>query len=205
MGVQILLSGFGGDEFVTSIHGYLYLHELIKQKQYKQLHQNMQGNAFTQPLRFMKFVLQHGQGGVKNKRMANAFAERWPDMIVKPSIIENYALKTTFENMGKFDQGYQDLDQFTLEKRLQPFISTRTEECSLMARHYGLEYRWPLLDVRLIQCFLSIPSREKYYKGQGRYLHRRAIAHKVPANIIAQNSKYMESAWRNRSQTICFK
>lgn len=192
LGVRTLLSGFGGDEFVTSIHGYLYLHELLKQKKYKELYRTMRGNALTQFLRLLKFTYSHRrQRGVRCQEMAEAFSKRWPNFVVKLAIVDQYALKAQYDNAGQFDQGYQDLDQFTLEKRLQPFISTRTEECTLMAHHYGLEYRWPLLDVRLIQAFLSIPSSEKYHKGQGRYLHRRAIANKVPANIVAQNSKYM--------------
>ena len=60
-----------------------------------------------------------------------------------------------------------------------------------MAATYGIDYRWPLLDVRLIQCFLSIPSSEKYSRGIGRYLHKRAIAHMVPKEVVNQYSKYM--------------
>ena len=60
-----------------------------------------------------------------------------------------------------------------------------------MASHYGVEYAFPLLDVELIQCYLSIPSEEKYYRGQKRYLHRRAVSKHVPSCITSRNSKNM--------------
>lgn len=44
-----------------------------------------------------------------------------------------------------------------------------------MAAARKIEYRWPLLDVRLVKLFLSIPAEETYFRGMGRYLHRRAI------------------------------
>ncbi len=60
-----------------------------------------------------------------------------------------------------------------------------------MASHYGIEYAFPLLDVELIQCYLSIPSDEKYYRGQKRYLHRRAVSKHLPLFITSRNSKNM--------------
>lgn len=191
-GVRTLLSGFGGDEFVTSIHASLYLHELWRKGQYKQLYQNLPGHDAARPLRFLRFIWQHfGKQGVQNTHMLEAYRQRWLQHIVADELIQAYALQQANEAHGLFDYGYHDLDQFTLENRLAPFVSTRTEECTLMAASYGIDYRWPLLDVRLIQAFLSIPSSEKYHRGVGRYLHKRAIAEMVPKNIVEQNSKYM--------------
>ncbi len=191
-GVRTLLSGFGGDEFVSSIHGNLYLQELLKHKQFFKLYRNFKGNAVTRALRFAKLLyLSKGRAGLVNPRMPKAYAERWPFIILKEELIAAYQLQACYDAQGRFDNGYADLDQFTLENRWAPFVSTRLENCALMAGSYGIEYRWPLLDVRLIQCFLSIPSAEKYRQGVGRYLHKQAIAPEVPKEIIAQNSKSM--------------
>ena len=190
--VRTLLSGFGGDEFVSSIHGNIYLHELLKNKQILTLYQNLSGNAFTRACRFAKLIYTTGgKAGIKNKVMPSAFASRWPSTILNERLIKTYGLKALHEARGQFDNGYHDLDQFTLENRWAPYVSTRMENCLLMAATYGVEYRWPLLDARLIQCFLSIPSCEKYHRGTGRYLHKRAIAPIVPKSITAQQSKYM--------------
>lgn len=191
-GVRTLLSGFGGDEFVTSIHGYLYVHELLKTKQYAQLYKILPGNAFMRALRLLKYSCNHlNQPGVRSTHMAQAYRKRWPEHVIADDLVQTYALKAAHEAQGAFDYGYDDLDRFTLENRLAPFVSTRTEECTLMAATYGIDYRWPLLDVRLIQTFLSIPTAEKYHRGIGRYLHKRAIAGVVPEKIVKQQSKYM--------------
>lgn len=60
-----------------------------------------------------------------------------------------------------------------------------------MAAAYGIDYFWPLLDVRLIQFFLSIPNALKFHNGYGRYLHRKAVEKIVPKKIIWKKSKYM--------------
>lgn len=200
--IKTLLSGFGGDEFVTSIYGYLYHNELLKDKKYFKLYQNFKGNALIRALRMARFLLYKtdNNAGLKNFTMANAFASRWEYSIVTDELIKFYGLKDIYDKVGQFDHGYNNLDQFTLENRLAPFVSTRMENCSLLAKSYGIDYRWPLLDVRLIQAFLSIPSSEKYHKGKGRYLHRRAIANVVPQAIVAQNSKYMGNLIRGGSR-----
>jgi asparagine synthase (glutamine-hydrolysing) len=192
LGVRTLLSGFGGDEFVTSIHGYLYLNELLKNRQYFQFYRHAPGHSLRRALSVLKQIGMHrNQRGVQHKRMAEAYNKRWPHHVINDELVHAYALKDAWDAEGLFDYGYNNLDQFTLENRLAPFISTRTEECTLLAGTYGIEYRWPLLDVRLIQAFLSIPSCEKYYRGIGRYLHKRAIVDIVPKNIVDQHSKYM--------------
>jgi len=60
-----------------------------------------------------------------------------------------------------------------------------------MASSRKIEYSWPLLDVRLVRLFLSIPSEENYYRGMGRYLHRRAIDGVVPEMVAWKQGKYM--------------
>jgi len=61
-----------------------------------------------------------------------------------------------------------------------------------MAAAYGVEYRWPLWDVRLVQQYLSTPSIEKVGpKGIGCYLHRRAISSLVPKAVAWKLSNDM--------------
>jgi len=190
--VRTLLSGFGGDEFVTTLHGDLYLYELLKNKQYRTLYANLLGNPATRALRLAKLRYKTtASGGKISRRMQDAFQSRWPDNIISDDLVSAYGIEETYKARGEFDHGYNNLDQFTLENRWAPFVSTRLENCTLMAASYGIEYRWPLLDPRLIQCFLSIPSSEKYKKGMGRYLHRRAVSGIVPDNITWKASKYM--------------
>jgi asparagine synthase (glutamine-hydrolysing) len=190
--VRTLLSGFGGDEFVTTLHADLYLYELLKNKKFITLYNKLPGNPLTRALRLGKFYYCAGSNhGKVNLRMKSAFAARWPDVIITDELIEAYAIKELYDALGEFDNGHSDLDAFTLNQRWVPFVTTRMENCTLMAASYGIDYRWPLLDTQLIQCFLSIPSSEKFHRGNGRYLHRQAVNHALPHNIVWQKTKYM--------------
>ncbi len=87
----------------------------------------------------------------------------------------------------------RSINAFILDGLLRmPYIATRLENCTLMAASYGIDYRWPLWDVRLVQQYLSTPSVEKVGpRGLGRYLHRRAIAGVVPQRVAWKPSKDM--------------
>ena len=60
-----------------------------------------------------------------------------------------------------------------------------------MAAAFKVDYRWPLLDRRLMQQYLSTPAIEKYSRRSSRYLHRRAVEDVVPKKVIWKSSKYM--------------
>ena len=197
LGIRTLLSGFGGDEFATTIHGYLVPLQLMLQHRYKELyHQMLTGNDLTRLLRLIKL----GWKQIKtrnftrpeyNPRFFEATRQRWVDRVVREEWVERFRLKERFFDEAKFDAGYTDLKKFTLEKRWMPFIPTRMENCTLLAAARKIEYRWPLLDVRLVRLFLSLPSELHYHRGMGRYLHRRAIAGVVPDLVAWKPGKDM--------------
>ena len=122
-------------------------------------------------------------------RFYEAFSKRWPHQIVQKDKMEEFNLKQRYFNQARFDAGYTDLKRFTLENRWAPFVPTRMENCTRMAAARKIEYRWPLLDVRLVRLFLSIPSEENYFRGMGRYLHRRAIDGVAPDLVTWKKGK----------------
>jgi len=194
LGVRTLLSGFGGDECVTAGNLQLYFYELLANQQYRRLLQAMPGSSLTRMLRAMRFLYVNREHScVPDNGIRQSLQARWPTAsIVAPSLIQQYQIKKTYDQLSQFSQGYNNLNAFILDYTLSPCsISARAEECTLMASHYGIEYAFPLLDVELVQCYLSIPSEEKYYRGQKRYLHRRAVAKHLPPHMSARNSKNM--------------
>ena len=197
LGVRTLLSGFGGDEFATTIHGYLVPLQLMLQHRYKELyHQILPGNELIRFLRLIKLGLRQVKTGnfsrpEYNPRFYEAYRQRWTHQIVREQWVERFHLKERYFDEAKFDAGYTDLKKFTLEKRWMPFVPTRMENCTLMASARKIEYRWPLLDVRLVRLFLSLPSEVHYHRGMGRYLHRRAITGVVPDLVAWKPGKDM--------------
>ena len=207
LNVRTLLSGFGGDEFGTTIHGYMVPMEMIIQRRYWELLNILPGNALYRFLRLVKLEwrrrkTQNFQLPAFNLRFHKAFKLRWPHRIVRDDLVKRYNLEDRYFNDARFDAGYVELKRFTLEKLWMPYVPTRMENCTLMASGRKIECGWPLLDVRLVKLFLSIPSEENFFRGMGRYLHRRAINGIVPKTVAWKRDKYMGQVNIDRWQHI---
>ena len=135
-----------------------------------------------------------------NPRFLATWNARWPYQILRPEVVERLDLHAEYMETARYDAPYRRINEFILEHTLsEPYIATRLEDCTLVAASYGVDYRWPLLDVRLVQQYLSTPSVEKMGpKGIGRYLHRRAVAGVVPPRVAWKPSKDMGYARRRR-------
>ncbi len=197
--VRTLLSGFGGDEFATTIYGHLVPLEMITKRRFRDLFNILPGNALFRFLRLAKMELRRRrthnfENLVYNTQFHKAFRMRWPHRIVREEVVKKYGLEERFFDGARFDAGYTDLKRFALERRWRPFVPTRMENCTLMAAGRRIEYRWPLLDIRLVRLFLSVPSEEQYYRGTNRYLHRRAIDGIVPKMVTWKQGKNMGTA-----------
>jgi len=186
--IRTLLSGHGGDEFVTN-PAHLALTEWLYDKKWQHLYLNITGNHLTRVLRIIKRIKMQTQQ--TSYRFEKVFKQRWQHQLINQATVAEFDLYQRYLESARYDEGYQRLNDFVLQNRWAPFVSTRMENCSLMAAARKIEYRWPLLDVRLVQFFLSVPSEQKYAHGVGRLLHRRAIDHIVPHKVTWKSTKYM--------------
>jgi asparagine synthase (glutamine-hydrolysing) len=191
-GIQTLYSGFGGDEVVTN-PGHHLRWELLDRHRYGALWDILPGNAVTRTLRMGKAAVVGRKKPAYNPNFLAAWNARWPHQLLQPEVVERLHLHEEYMETARYDAPYRRINDFILQKLLKmPYIATRLENCTLMAAHYGVDYRWPLWDVRLVQQYLSTPSIEKVGpKGIGRYLHRRAIDHLVPKQVAWKPSKDM--------------
>jgi asparagine synthase (glutamine-hydrolysing) len=170
--------------------------EMAMQGRYRELYDILPGNSLFRMLRLLKLEWRKRKTAnfatsSHNPAFFEAYRRRWPHMVVRDELVTRYGLEERYFAEARFDVGYTDLKKFTLEKRWMPFVPTRMENCTLMAAGRKIEYRWPMLDVRLVRLFLAIPSEENFYRGMGRYLHRRAIDGMVPKLVTWKQSKDM--------------
>jgi len=107
--------------------------------------------------------------------------------------VERLDLHTDYMGTARYDAPYRRINDFILQRLLTaPYVATRLENCTLIAASYGVDYRWPFWDVRLVQQYLSTPSIEKVGPhGIGRYLHRRAVDGVVPQRVAWKPRKDM--------------
>ena len=79
--------------------------------------------------------------------------------------------------------GYPPRDEARRHRLHRPDVAIRLESANLSATHRRIEYRYPLLDVDLVKQYAATPARLKHRGGVGRYLFREAIGPWVPDEI----------------------
>lgn len=183
-GIRTLLSGFGGDEVVTNPGSHLR-REMAFHRSLLGMWNVVPGNYLTRALRVAKNLWAPSAPAEFNSCLLKAFAARWPNMLVREDLSQSLGLENDFMEQARYDAPFRRINEFILENRINaPFVSTRLENCTLLAASYGVDYRWPLLDPRLIQQYLSTPAIEKAKGATGRYLHRRAVEDLVPPGVL---------------------
>lgn len=190
--IRTLFSGYGGDEVVTNPGAHLRC-ELLDQRQYGALWDILPGNPVTRLMRLGKAVVTGYPRPDYNPSLLQAWNARWPHQALRSEIVTRLGLHEAYMETARFDAPYRRVNDWIVNGLLRrPHSSTRLDNCTLLAASYGVDYRWPLWDVRLIQQYLSTPSIEKVGpRGIGRYLHRRAITGTAPDKVAWKPSKDM--------------
>jgi asparagine synthase (glutamine-hydrolysing) len=192
-GIRTLLSGFGGDEVGTN-PGHLLWLELLDARRYKLWYQNTPpGNPIRRLLHMAKqgyFAYQRQQGRYQS-HVEQACVARMHDWILSAEARQQYQVDDHYRQAIRYDADYRSINAFILGDRLAPFVPTRLDNCTLMAASFQVDYRWPLLDRRLIQQYLNTPAIEKYSSQASRYLHRRAVTDILPHKVCWKTNKYM--------------
>ena len=190
-GIRTLFSGFGGDEVVTN-NGSLLRWELLDNSQYSSLWDILPGGPVRRTLRLLKAATM-GRKKPSCTPFLKAWNQRWSHQLLRADVVQRLDLYERYMEAAIYDAPYRRTNDFILQHHLNRMqLTERLENCTLVAAAYGVDYRWPLWDVRLVQQYLSTPSIEKVGpKGIGRYLHRRAIDDVVPKQVAWKPSKDM--------------
>ncbi len=201
-GMRILLSGYGGDEVVSSF-GAGYQEELLYQGKLQTLWDEIKGSAkgtnSNRFFLFLKLILREALEtfGVDIKRInwqKNGFkrktARKFESRDLDPEMSTRLKMRKRH-----FRYNLSLLFKGNVNERLVQCISSperfapRLEYCAIAATARRLEYRYPLLDIPLIEYYMALPSNLKRHNGYGRYIFRKAIGGIVPDNIRWRKEK----------------
>ncbi|MFH2094077.1 MAG: asparagine synthase-related protein, partial [Bacteroidota bacterium] len=189
-GCRTLLSGFGGDQLV-SYSGAGYFEELAHHWKYRQIWTELKKKKLfyktkktiallTRELLPFIYRMHHDDNEWATERFLNI-------------LIHHY-----FSAEMNLARRYKDKAGFPTEKSLKlrqykrithPHIQGRLESCSIIAKHYGLEYAYPLLDRRLMELYFSFPAAIKFRNGLGRFPARMAAERIIPEEIQWRQEK----------------
>lgn len=188
---SIIFSGFGGDEGITN-NGSGYYNELIRNGQHSKLRDaiksiaHRRGNRFYRQL--VKLYINYYAPWVFNLYNKDWRRVRYHSCALKKSLARKYRMKRRFfyKTPVPVKSDVRAIQYFRL---MYPNIPERIEETSLLAQQHGIEYRYPFLDVKLLEYFYSLPSEYKIKDGMGRYLFRLAMKGFLPEKIRMRRDK----------------
>jgi len=194
-GVQVLLSGFGGDEMVSARTGVAW-DELIRERQWRifmmeWFKQGISVRNLLLPIRILTRMAL--RGGIRTVRNDGVFApalldERFRNLPLQPGYATKYKLRKRMEDKNR-KPDVSTLAQRQLFRLLMDHLPQRMEYCYAAAAQYGIEYRYPLLDKELVETFLAFPPWVKQNRRVNRFLFREAIQGIVPEEIRLRNDK----------------
>jgi asparagine synthase (glutamine-hydrolysing) len=194
-GTSTLLSGFGGDELISA-RVSLSWNEMISKGQWQAIRDELFWKGIT-PRSVLKsglittrYLYSHIY---KPKYRTGVFTpelldKRLNNLPLLPTFVEKHQLERRFREKYRTPR-QENLSSRQLYRISMEHLPQRMEYCYAAAAQFGMEYRYPLLDVNLILACLAFPPWLKQHHGQNRYLFRQAMAGFVPESIRQRDDK----------------
>lgn len=202
MDIRTLLSGFGGDDIVSH-HGSGYLEELARTGQWKMAFREAKATAQLKNTSVVKKIAGLGVQSLFgfNAEKYDRFMKGFASAQVRPvhqklrlrplqqKLFDELQMEERFNayQQSYFRTGVFALDQ--IRRMQQPHVMYRLELCDIATRSFKVEYRYPLLDIELIELYLSMPLHMKVRDGRGRYVFRKAVEQLLPHDLLWRDSK----------------
>lgn len=194
-GHTVLLSGFGGDEMVTSSAGG-HAKELVANGQWRSAWQFMRVNEQKSRTKttkgltrlFLDKMFPNAYHALQHHYAPHWSVARWPVFPITRDLckdIKQHERYTAFHNpLRPFSLQHHQLTRIT-----HNHVSQRLEYSWLAAAWHGLEYRYPLFDRELVEFYYHLPAELKRANGYGRYIFRKATKGILPQSLQWRTEK----------------
>lgn len=190
--VNVILSGWGGDQLI-SYDGYNRHAETFWRGQVVSTLQDLYEESAYAPVPARRFlgmcyrdVLQPVLPARLNGRWRNARRVRRNYLDCADRDFENWAASQQrafnpyLGNRARVDQ---------LRHMQQLHMNARLESWAVSGARAGVDYRYPLLDKRIVEFALGLPPQMYRSHGMNRYIYRAATEHWLPPEITRANTK----------------
>jgi len=189
LGVHGLLSGFGGDEGVSSRAGGFF-DELVSRGDWNTFRDEY--FSYSEHKGNNRFITQ-AKYAYKRYLQARTAYKRLPSYpgwkMAKFSALgfdrefgERIKIRERFFGQKGLPEK-AGVQEFQYSRIMADHISQRMEYSWFDARYFGIEYAYPLLDVDLLEFYFSLPSVYKFRNGWDRAIFRDALKDMIPEKI----------------------
>ena len=188
MGIRTLLSGFGGDQLVTS-KGSGWELELITQGDWKTLWDEIQLLRITRIQKIKKFL--RCRFPIIDRARAKFSIPEWDTrtkrvMSQQLAHLCGYPAREIANPTRKRNGTVREREHDVIHS---PHLVYRLEDSAVGAAVYGVDYRYPLLDIRLLQFCLDLPTNRKISQGVRRKMIRESTKGLLPEIIRTRDDK----------------
>lgn len=193
--VGVHLCGYGGDQ-VASYHGMWVLEQLLLEGRWSTLWKQVNAISHGRSSDATKMLLKTLRNIVRTAMPdgRNQYAKKATKKMILPALANRQGYREKVLFSPSFDVQPFPWKATDIMKRFLQYdkTSVRLEDLTSVFLPYGIEYRTPLLDVRLIDYCMSVPPEQLYFK-QKRSLIRRATKGLIPENIRSAHNKHQGS------------
>ena len=210
LGIQTLLSGWGGDEAIT-FNGRGYFANLFQTLQWKTLVRELQLRSSIHGGSWARSLIARGVLPNVPKSIASTLsllAKKHPAYGETPQLPQelhpNFANLLSNVSSYKGNLAYEVAGVRTMQLRLinHGHITQRMESWHAHGERIGMTYRYPLLDKRLLEFALRIPEDLFFKNGWKRYIFRRSLTGILPKETQWKKSKREPSVEKSLRQVV---
>ena len=194
-GVNVFLSGLGGDEvFMGTLH---YLSDLFRGGKWIELAQELRGmypvdystgkRTSLEDL-FRSYVLAPLMPEWIRRVRKVQLGQRFPPKWVASALVARTGVGQTLPKTDAptFPTAY---GQWSYELLHHEVVGGVIPYQDVVSSAVGVETRYPLLDIRLVEALFALPREWKLYRGKVRVLQKKAMAGLLPDEILRDHLK----------------
>jgi len=182
--VGVMFSGWAGDQVVTNTLDGFY-EVLSRERKYVPLWKDIRRKhplkkAFP---RFVYYTLKE----LDNKRFfrKNLATNRSyiDSTFLKKELVQKYNLYSQ-PSLRYYLKSQNNIQSYFVRNICHAGIEQRTIHHVLTGKHFNIDYRFPMLDIRLLEYLYSLPFEKISFRGRNRYLFSKAMLPYIPHEVI---------------------
>jgi asparagine synthase (glutamine-hydrolysing) len=178
--IDIIFSGWGGDQFLSASTAGIYS-ELFFSLKWRVFKDNLWGLSVKSILRvFIYEIIFPGFGWV------NPGSKK--DQKERTRYIKKDSKKRNRLEINKIYK-FRSRKDFYLNMIYGYSIAERCEDAYVQGFRHGIEYRYPLLDIRIIEYVMKLPTQLLMRKGVSRIIMKEIWKEYLPEKFLLETSK----------------
>ncbi|MDM5263035.1 asparagine synthase-related protein [Sulfurovum sp. XTW-4] len=191
--IRVILSGTGGDEFISN-NSYGYIAGFFWRGEFKRAYNALRVEGLRSRYPVLGFIKRFYQEVILPS-MPDWLYRIYSGSYCRFNRILNYIKPSMKKSIKALGPNYKLLMSVGVRNNMlnalyDGLIQTRIESWNTSGVSHKIEYRYPLLDKRIVEFALGVPEEMFRQEGRSRFLFRQAIDGLLPDEMIWSNTKY---------------